>query len=197
MNRLSHISSQKASAILYLLLVLCCLPTTPTVGQKDDNTSYLQEDQSPSLISNQEWEEWRKKREDSKYWEDIQAVKKEEKKEKKQPSNGLDPGLIKAFATFLLVIIGIIVAFFVVKQLMGLQLRPRNRKIKRQGDLTIDLEEIEDKLEEVVLKDFIQEAIQKGNYALTIRLYYLDALKSLSLQKQITWKKEIQTFFCL
>ena len=84
MNRLSHISSQKASAILYLLLVLCCLPTTPTVGQKDDNTSYLQEDQSPSLISNQEWEEWRKKREDSKYWEDIQAVKKEEKKEKKK-----------------------------------------------------------------------------------------------------------------
>lgn len=190
MNEQSYISIHRAKAISYIVLLLSSLYSIPSLGQADDNSAYLQEDRSTDLISDQEWEEWRKKREDSKYWEDLQAAEQEEKKEEEDSSVGFDPGLIKAFATFLLIIIGIIVAFFVVRQLMGLQLRPRNRKIKRQGDLTIDLEEIEDKLEEVALEDFIQEAIQTGNYALAIRLYYLEALKNLSLQKQISWKKD-------
>ncbi|NET38657.1 MAG: DUF4129 domain-containing protein [Cyanothece sp. SIO1E1] len=141
-------------------------------------------------MSDKNWEEWQKKREDSKYWENIHKVQQEQKKEEKEVKEGLDSTLIKAFATFLLVLIGIVVAFFVVKQLMGIQLRPKNRKIKRQGELTIDLEEIEDKLEEVVLDDFIKEAILKGDFALAIRLYYLEALKTLSQQKQISWKKD-------
>ncbi|NRB50932.1 MAG: DUF4129 domain-containing protein [Saprospiraceae bacterium] len=190
MNGQSYISFQWAKAIPYVLLLLSCFNTSLLLGQADDNNSYLQEDRSTSLISDQEWEKWSEKRADSKYWEKIQAAEKEGKKEEEEPAAEFDPSLIKAFATFLLIIIGIIVAFFVVRQLMGLQIRPRNRKIKRQGDLTIDLEEIEDKLEEVVLEDFIQEAIQNGNFALAIRLYYLEALKSLSLQQQIKWKKD-------
>lgn len=190
MKRGRHISPPIALVIWFTVL-LCCLNITSISGQKSsDSDFYLQDDRSTDLMTDKEWEEWQKKREDSKYWENIQKAKQEQTKEEKEEPEALDSGLIKAFATFLLVLIGIIVAFFVVRQLMGVQLRPRNRKIKRQGDLTIDLKEIEDKLEEVVLDDFIQDAIKKGNFALAIRLYYLEALKTLAQQKQISWKKD-------
>lgn len=190
MKKEGHISIHLL-LVIWLTFTLCCLSVIPIAGQEGtDSKFYEQEDRSTSLMTDKKWEEWRKKREDSKYWENIQKVKQEEKKGEEKPTDGLNSDLIKAFATFLLVLIGIVVAFFVVRQLMGLQLRPRNRKIKRQGDLTIDLEEIEEKLEEVVLDDFIKEAIQKGNFALAIRLYYLEALKTLSQQKQIRWKKD-------
>ncbi len=190
MKKKGHISTH-LTLVIWLTFLLSCLHVIPISGQENsDSKFYLEEDKRANSMSDENWEEWRKKREDSKYWENIHKVKQEEKKEEKEPSEGLNSDLIKAFATFLLVLIGIVVAFFVVKQLMGLQLRPKNRKIKRQGDLSIDLEEIEDKLEEVVLDDFIKEAIQKGNFALAIRLYYLEALKTLSQQKQIRWKKD-------
>ncbi|MBX2877598.1 MAG: DUF4129 domain-containing protein [Saprospiraceae bacterium] len=193
MREKGYISTPKAQLIrqILLLVLVCTLNFVRAPGQGSPApNSYLQEEKSTNLLSDKEWEDWSKKRDNSKYWKDIQEAKREAKKEEDKPDKGLNTNLIKALATFLLIVIGIIVAFFVVRQLMGLQLRPRNRKIKRQGDLTINLEEIEDKLEEVVLEDFIQEAIRNENFALAIRLYYLEALKTLSQQKQISWKKD-------
>ncbi len=191
MNRRDYILPHPLKAMYFALLLLFCLNTSPSLGQNDPSPdSYLLEDRSATLMSDKDWEEWSKKREGSKYWAAIQKAKKGKNKEERQATQGQNFGFLKALATFLLILIGIIVSFFVVRQLMGVQLRPRNRKINRQGNLTIDLEEIEDRLEEVILEDFIQEAIRKENYALAIRLYYLEALKVLSQQKQISWKKD-------
>ena len=102
----------------------------------------------------------------------------------------LETAFLKGLSTFLLIIIGITIAFFLIRQLLGMKARPRNRKITRQDNIEIDLDQIEENLEEVALGNYIQEAIQAGNFALATRLYYLDILKSLSRAKQIKWKKD-------
>ena len=192
MSRHLHIAKHKGLQVLLLVLLLSAIQSWPMAGQSSDTpSSYLEENQKADLFDDAEWKAWSIKREEAKYLEDLEKEQKKRKKEStEEDSPSVNKGLMKAFATFLLIIIGIVVAFFLVRQLMGLRLRPRNRKIKRQAQLVIDLEEIEDRLEEVALDDYIEQATREGNYGLAIRLYYLEALKVLSLHQHIKWKKD-------
>jgi hypothetical protein len=56
--------------------------------------------------------------------------------------------------------------------------------------LEVSLEEIEDRLFESDLSSFIERALAGGQYRMAIRLYFLDILKILALQKQIRWGKD-------
>lgn len=192
MRQLIDIAKHKGLQMLLLVLLFSARPNSPAAGQSSEMPpTYLEADQKADLFDDAEWKEWSVKRQEAKYLEDLRKVQKDEKKKSNQKDSPLfNKGLMKAFATFLLIIIGIVVAFFLVRQLMGLRLRPRNRKIKRQAQLVIDLEEIEDRLEEVALEDYIEQATREGNYGLAIRLYYLEALKILSLNQHIKWKKD-------
>jgi hypothetical protein len=69
--------------------------------------------------------------------------------------------------------------------------QPRNRKLRpAESGRAIRLEEIEANLLDTDLERFIQQALQQGDYALAVRLYYLAILKELSLRKLISWKKD-------
>lgn len=56
--------------------------------------------------------------------------------------------------------------------------------------LEVALEEIEARMFESDLSSFIEQALASGQYRLAIRLYFLDILKMLALQKQIRWEKD-------
>lgn len=66
-------------------------------------------------------------------------------------------------------------------------LKPKPKKIE---SLPISIEDIEENLFENDLQLLLQDAINKGAYKLAIRLYFLEILKELALQKKIKWKKE-------
>jgi hypothetical protein len=66
---------------------------------------------------------------------------------------------------------------------------PRNRQISRDGvEITID--NVEQYIHESDLDRFLREALAAGNYALAIRLYYLQTIKQLSETGAIRWSRE-------
>lgn len=66
---------------------------------------------------------------------------------------------------------------------------PRNRLIARDG-VEITLDNLDDYLHETDLDRFLREALAQGNYALAVRLYYLQIIKNLSEQNAIKWSRE-------
>jgi hypothetical protein len=90
---------------------------------------------------------------------------------------------------FLVILIAGVALFFLIRSLMGLR-GPRNRKLKTGELLGLSLEQIEDRFQELDLDDYIRQAIERGDYALAVRLYYLAALKALSARELIQWKKD-------
>lgn len=67
---------------------------------------------------------------------------------------------------------------------------PRNRKVNTAELLGLSLEDIEENFQELALEDFIRNAIERKEFALAIRLYYLAVLKELAAQELIRWKKD-------
>ncbi len=90
---------------------------------------------------------------------------------------------------FILIIAAAIV--LLVAQFMGAGTfkSPTNRKIGKI-DTTITIDNVEEHIYESDLDRFIREAVDKKNYSLAIRLYYLAIIKELSLNKTIQWKKD-------
>jgi len=74
-------------------------------------------------------------------------------------------------------------ALFLLWRYWGL----KNRSVQQ---LEVSLEEIENRLFESDLSLFIERALAESQYRLAIRLYFLDVLKILALQKQIRWGKD-------
>jgi hypothetical protein len=66
---------------------------------------------------------------------------------------------------------------------------PQNRQITRDGAL-ITLENLEQHLDETDLTPFLQAALNAQNYALAVRLYYLQIIKNLAAGSLIRWSKE-------
>jgi Domain of unknown function (DUF4129) len=68
---------------------------------------------------------------------------------------------------------------------------PRNRRIGQAQDGTvITVENVDAYIHETDLERFLREALAAGNYALCIRLYYLQTIKVLSEKGNIKWSRE-------
>lgn len=68
---------------------------------------------------------------------------------------------------------------------------PRNRSILRAKDgVEITEANLDQYLHETDLERFLRAALANGNYALAIRLYYLQVIKDLSERGAIKWAKE-------
>ncbi len=68
---------------------------------------------------------------------------------------------------------------------------PRNRRIGQAQDGTvITAENVDAYIHETDLDRFLREALAAGNYALCIRLYYLQTIKALSEKGSIKWSRE-------
>jgi hypothetical protein len=67
--------------------------------------------------------------------------------------------------------------------------QPRNRLIARDG-VEITEANLDQYLHETDLDRFLRDALSKGNYALAVRLYYLQIIKDLSERQAIRWARE-------
>lgn len=66
---------------------------------------------------------------------------------------------------------------------------PRNRVIARDG-VEITLDNLDEYLHETDLDRFLREALEKSDYPLAVRIYYLQIIKSLSEKNAIKWSRE-------
>ena len=87
------------------------------------------------------------------------------------------------------VAIGLILLVLLVRSLLNLKKRPRDKHFDANG-LNIDLDQIEENIHESDLRQYLRQAAGRGDYTLAVRLYYLALLKELSLAKMIRWKKD-------
>ncbi len=78
-----------------------------------------------------------------------------------------------------------LIAFGIYKMLQ----QPRNRALARDG-VEITLDNLEEYLHETDLDRFLRAALAEKNYALALRLYYLQIIKDLSSKGAINWAKE-------
>lgn len=105
------------------------------------------------------------------------------------PSFQIDRPLFANIVKFLLILIAAVAIALLLKHLLGFGSIPWNKKIKPQQLEEIRLETIEENLHEAEMNSLIRQAIEQGQYALAIRLYFLAILKELSLMQAIRWKK--------
>lgn len=89
------------------------------------------------------------------------------------------------FQVIAIILAVLAIAFGVYKMLQ----QPRNRALARDG-VEITLDNLEDYIHETDLDRFLRSALSNRNYALAIRLYYLQIIKDLSLKNAIRWSRE-------
>ncbi|MCB0629036.1 MAG: DUF4129 domain-containing protein [Saprospiraceae bacterium] len=102
-------------------------------------------------------------------------------------SNTFGIGAGTALARFLLITGGVIIIALLIWSILGYGNSAKNKKIRRESG-TIDIRKIEENIHEADMDDYIQQAKNAGDFTLAVRLYYLAALKELSLKKLIKWK---------
>ncbi len=93
------------------------------------------------------------------------------------------------FKVLLILVLALLIAFIIFR-LLGANLNFNTHKKVVASSSDINLDEIENNLQESELEGFIRQAISEGNFALAIRLYFLQAIKDLSLKKLIRWKRD-------
>lgn len=97
------------------------------------------------------------------------------------------------FFKFLFIAMVVIILAFIIANMVGAEgwaLAPSNKKIKPPSAVPITMENIEERIHESDLDRYIREALEKENYPMAVRLYYLAIIKELSLKKWIKWKKD-------
>lgn len=103
----------------------------------------------------------------------------------------LDSSLLSDFMKFLLIAVVLVVLVVLIKSYLGLTGSSKSKnQSEEEATSKIDIETIEENIMDSDLASFIQKALDEQDYSLVIRLYYLAALKELSLKKMIKWKKD-------
>lgn len=149
---------------------------------------YLNESIQKQDFDKKEWETMTK---DLDFSEQPEKEKKEKKKKDSQPiQNTTNPALWGNIFKVVAVLLAVAIIVLLMVHFMGdgNLFNPKNRKIKRNEGIT--LENLEENLEHAVVTDFIQQAVLDQNFALAVRLYYLNIIKALSQGRVIKWKKD-------
>ena len=189
-------------ACLFLTFVFILFHTGVGAQEEGGYGHYMKERLNSREFNKGEWE---KAKEGLDFSEE--AVKKKEPKPAEPASGGgegqyepaqrerssanIDPGLAAGILKFIAILALAIVLALILRGVLGLESNPRNKKIaQEEADGMINLEKIEENIHDSDLEAFIRQALQKEEYALALRLYYLSILKELSLRKAIRWKRE-------
>jgi len=157
------------------------------VYEDDFVDPYFQEEPPLKEFSEEQIEDARRGIDYSKDYETIEEKEKPDSSPKSFGSGAFATGFIKAI--FIIALIGVIVAvlFYMIGD--GMLFKPKSKKIT--GSVTAsDLEEIEDNLEESDIESFLKKAIEDNDYKVAIRLYFLMAIRDLSKNNLIKWKKD-------
>lgn len=128
-----------------------------------------------------------------KWQETVNGQKFIEKAAKRKPqkqSDGIDldslSGLKDIFTFILYALLIFIIGFILYKLVYQ---GTANKKIDTKVS-SINLDDIEGHIDEVDFDKLLKEALADENFKLAIRIYFLIALKNLSLSKRITWSNE-------
>jgi hypothetical protein len=134
---------------------------------------------------------------DEKRWENLtkdldynEAVKKKERPKDplEMPKFNFNPMAVKVVVVTLV----IIALVFLLWKIFGNAKFLKNKKIKG-GEFSF-LDEAEDNLKESDLERFLREALEKKQYKVAVRIYYLMSIKELMQQNFIVWKKNKTNF---
>lgn len=174
-----------------ILPFIFCFSVVIAFGQTE---SYINEELPPAIENEAEWQVIVEGIELKEYLEDLEQKEGKEGKKEKTAEKSFEFGepnpIVVAFIKFLLIATGVGIIAFLLYKLVGTINTPKNRKIKKGRLSEISLEEIEENIVEADLVDFIQQAVEEGNYNLAIRLHYLLIIKELNANNLIKWKKD-------
>lgn len=125
------------------------------------------------------------------YSNDVPAPPKAQRPAPQHPDlsgwNASTEGLGKIFQILAIILAIAAIAFGIFRTMQA----PRNRRIGQAQDGTvITAENVDAYIHETDLERFLREALAAGNYALCIRLYYLQTIKLLSEKGDIKWSRE-------
>ena len=118
---------------------------------------------------------------------DYTVKKRRQKRQRaeEQPKQKKNENSRILFIVLGVILIAVIIAL-VIATLTG-HLGPRDKKLK---GMQVSVEDIEENIFETDLERFIRQALETENYQRAIRLYFLEILKELAIQKKIKWKRE-------
>ncbi len=177
-------------AFLFILLTYTtsafAQDSTVVIGESDTITEVKQSEPNIEL-----------KKFDEKRWENLtkdldynEAVKKKEKPKDplEMPKFNFNPMAVKV----VVVTVVIIALVFLLWKIFGNTKFLKNKKTKG-GEFSF-LDEAEENLEESDLERFLREALEKKQYKVAVRIYYLMSIKELMQQNFIVWKKNKTNF---
>ncbi len=175
------------------LVGFCFLANVPTVWAQDaDKQKYIGTAFEERTSKNDSWDrvtnglDYSKKR----------KKKKEEPQETNTSTNDNNLGRGSLFdgnwagvfkILFFVVVIGLLV--FLTLRLMGGTAFLSNKKIDKDN-IEYSIEKVEADIHKSDLEGFARHALDKQDYKLAIRLYYLQIIKVLSQNKTIKWKRD-------
>ncbi|MBK6901252.1 MAG: DUF4129 domain-containing protein [Saprospirales bacterium] len=162
-----------------LCLLFLLFPVFPT------GEGALHAQTEPGPVGRLDREKWKLLTEDLNYPVPAAFVEEEVLEEDPEETNRW-----LLFFKILAVLFVVGVMAFVIRQLMSGEgfFRPRNRKFDK--GLQIKLEQIEANLPDANIPDFVQEALQAGDYKMAVRLHYLGLIQLLAQKQWIDWKRE-------
>ncbi len=177
-------------ALLFILLTFCsgvfAQDSTAVIAESDTITEVKKTEPAVEL-----------KKFDEKRWQNLtkdlnfnEAVKKKgkEKEPLSMPRFNFNPMVVKVVVVTLV----IIALVFLLWKIFGNAKFLKNQKIKG-GEFSF-LDEAEENLEESDLERFLREALEKKQYKIAVRIYYLMSIKELMQQNFIVWKKNKTNF---
>ncbi len=158
----------------------------------DDPDAYIPPAAKPVAMRDVKDDQWAKAASGLDYSKDVPEPPKPEKEKKQNNPSApnIDWGGLGSFLGQILQIIAIIAAIIgLAYGIYKAMNAPRNRQIARDG-VEITLDNVEQYIHESDLDHFLREALAAGNYALAIRLYYLQVIKHFSETGAIRWSRE-------
>ena len=186
----------------HITIVLLFFCTNVIIGQSGESSSlesYKARELNSKSFDKGHWEEMVGGMDYSEIRESKKKVKKE--RERRRSTISSSPphnpwlnmeGTIWAFlGKLILIVLAVILFAVLIMHLFGQNIfsAPKNTRILTK-DGKIDIENIEENMHKIELKDPIQLAIERGEYDTAIRLYYISIIKELSIKKLIRWKKD-------
>jgi hypothetical protein len=114
--------------------------------------------------------------------------KPKEKKDAPKVDLGWMGALGKIFIYFFLVLVFIFLAYLIYRFFSGQSLMG-NPKLEPQAKLEFEWQEIEDRLLETELDKYLREALERKDFRMAVRVYFLMAIKSMSEKGFIQWSR--------
>lgn len=161
-------------------LMACGFNTSKALPNDVIEEEYFQKPFSQHSFNTDTW----KKATDELDYSDKRKDQPVKKEYSTPPMLSISEQTMRLIAFVILFAVLIIILF----KAFGINIFPGKKIRKKEADFTTD--EFDDHIPESELGRFLREALQRNNYKLAVRIYYLMVINELATRKLITWRKE-------